>query len=665
MEKLIEELIAFFEYARAEGFEKAQINESAAQHLSFWGYNGQYSSDQIRHKLHRLRHAYGPEDDNSGDLDNIYVEGSNNLTWFNEGQQERIAKRTSEIRKEQELAHMYSPRKLRSGSKQITESPGLASTLRSESRSSIGFSGGNRGQYAAATHPLRPRLVADSLREVSQLVLSPCGSEGKADLQYETSPSISGSQESPVKAENTPSLFDTPARRTVVTVEVPQASVALAALNSTSTARKTLSTGSGSPGSSDSEEDREFDNRNLAALSATIQSMTERIEGLEKELHMLRRNSALDVHFWKTRCHTVELECAAFKSSEKALGVRLGELIRTGDRMTIDEIVQLQSTVDKLQSKLAHQIEVTRLARPGLHSLDNDKALWVADRMREAHRALEEAFVTRNADINWTLLMPHLGSLITPLVYRVVPTGTRSEAEIASALKLLRSQGITPKQFLQALSAAALVEWVFQASTAALTLDRYQGFCAPGTTSAYDKALAHIACKDPDFAKNIDLDIHRAIIGEEAFKDFLQARATDLGLRLQDAFESLWMEQDGADSTSESSDVEPSLGEQLEEVFRKIMEVQCELRVSGRRFRCTWYSSGQTIDPEHMTIYEQKHSDAEGQSCVSLTLFPGIDEMLDETSGVGMSGFVDGCSGREPAVCLIPAVVLCGPVPRN
>lgn len=169
-EEVVEELIAFLEYARAEGFQKAQINESAAQHLSFWSHNGRYSSDQIKRKLHRLRHEYGPEDDISGDLDKIYVEGSNSLTWFNEGQKEKIAKRVSEIRKEQELVHTYSPRKLRSGSKQITESPGPASRLRSESRSNIDFSSRSRGQHGATTHSLRRRLIMDSLGEVSSLI---------------------------------------------------------------------------------------------------------------------------------------------------------------------------------------------------------------------------------------------------------------------------------------------------------------------------------------------------------------------------------------------------------------------------------------------------------------------------------------------------------------
>lgn len=281
----------------------------------------------------------------------------------------------------------------------------------------------------------------------------------------------------------------------VVTVEIPRASVAPAVPNSAPTPKRTVSPGPGSPEGSDIGEDREFDNRDLAAPSATIQSMVERIKSLEKDLHVLRKNSALDVDYWKARCHAVELECADFKRSQNSLAVKLGELLPTGGQMTIDEIIQLQSTVDKLQSKLAHRTEAARLVRPGPHSLDNETALWIAKRMEETHRDLEEIFMTRDAEIDWTLLMPHPGSLITPLMYRVVPTGTRSEAEIASALKLLRSQGITQKQFLQALSAAALVEWVFQTSTATLTLDRYQGFCAPGTTSAYSKALAHVACK--------------------------------------------------------------------------------------------------------------------------------------------------------------------------
>ncbi|OCT45181.1 hypothetical protein CLCR_05568 [Cladophialophora carrionii] len=618
-EEVIEELIAFLDYAKAEGFQKAQINESAAQHLSLWSHNGRYSPDQIRRKLHLLRHGFGPEDDITGDLDMIYVDGSKNLTWFNEGQEERVAKRTLEIRKEKELEDTYSPRKLRSGSKQITK----------ESRSIQSY------------HPSAPGKA--HRRRFGRGEQSYRHAVSKETLTYEW----------PFKAEDTPS-FDTPVRRTVVTVEIPRPSIAPTVPNSAYTSEETLSPRPDPPDYSDTE-DRVFDNREFAAPSMKIRSMTERIECLEKDLHVLRRNSALDVDFWKARCHAVELECVEFKRSQDSLAVKLGELLTTGGKVTIDEVVQLQSTVDKLQSILTSRTEVARLVRPGPRSLDNETALWVAKRMEEAHRDLEKIFATRDADIGWTQVLPHSSNLITPLMHRVIPTGTRSEPEIASAVKVLRSQGITQKQFLQALSAAALVEWVFQASTATLTLDRYHGFCGPGTTSAYFKALAHVASRD--------LDIHRDIIGEAAFKYFLEIKATDLGSRLQEAFGPLWATQVVADSASETSDVESSLGEQLAGVFTKTMEVQCRLRVSGRRFRYTWYSSGQPIDHDHTTICGQKHRDAEGQSRVSLTLMPGIDEILDETSGVGTSGFVDGCRGLEPGVCLVPAVVLCGNVP--
>ncbi|KAI9696319.1 MAG: hypothetical protein M1820_008161 [Bogoriella megaspora] len=639
---VVEELIAFLEFARAEGFHKAQINESAAQHISIWSKNGRYSSDDIVRKLHRLRYDYGPENDTSGDRDKIYVEGSSSLTWFNEGQKEKIAKRTSEIKKEQELTYMYSPRRLRSGSMQIAESPSPASRARSKSRSTIGFSRGNLGPHVAAVLPFQRRHITSGLRE------------------FETSPSISSSDQSATKAEDTLSVFDTPGGRMVVTVEIPRASVTPTVPNSASTPKKTVSSRPDSLKDSYTREDRGLGSRNPAAQSAQIESLTEQVQCLEKDLHVLKRNSALDIDFWKASCIRAELECADFKRSQKDLSVKLGELLPTGGQITIDDIIQLQSIVDKLQSQLAHRIEAARMVRPGPHKIDKETALWVARRMEDAGRDLEEIFLTHDADIDWTLLMPHTGSLLTSLMDQVVPTSTRSGSEIAETIERLRSHGVTQKQFLQALSAAALVEWVFQASTAALTLDRYQGFCAPGTTSAYSKALAHVACKDANFASNIDLDVHRDIISEEAFKRYLEAKATDLGSRLQEALEPLLTKDEIANSTSETSDVEASLGERLAEVFTAAMEVQCRLRVSGRPVRCAWYSPGEAIDPKQMTVIGQGHTESEGQSRVSLTLLPGIHEILGETSGVGMSGFVDSCSESEPIDCLVRAVVWCG-----
>ena len=222
---------------------------------------------------------------------------------------------------------------------------------------------------------------------------------------------------------------------------------------------------------------------------------TDRIEHLEKELDDLRRHSALDVDFWKTRCYAAELECAELKRSQDSLAVMLGELVETGGKVKIDEVMRLQSKVDKLYSKLANRAEVARLDRPGPHSLDNETALWVIKRMEEAHRELEKIFARRDADIDSIRLLLHSGNLITPLIHRVVPTDPGSKHSIAEAIEVFRSQGIRLKHFLQALSAVAVVEWVFQASTAALTLDRYHGFCAPGTTSAYSKMLARVASK--------------------------------------------------------------------------------------------------------------------------------------------------------------------------
>ena len=280
----------------------------------------------------------------------------------------------------------------------------------------------------------------------------------------------------------------------MVTVEIPRTSTAPTVPNSASTSERTLSPEPHPPDYSDIE-DSIFDNKNFATQSAKIWSMTERIECLEKDLHTLKRKSAFDVDFWKARCYAVELECGEFKRSQSSLAVKLGELLATSGKSTIDEFVQLQSTVDKLQSTLASRTDVARLVRPGPDKLESETALWVAKRMEEAHRDLERIFVTSEADIDWTLFLPHSENLITPLMHRVVSTGTRSEPEIALALKVLRSERITQEQFLQALSAAALVEWVFQAGTATLTLDRYHGFCAPGTTSAYFEALARVASR--------------------------------------------------------------------------------------------------------------------------------------------------------------------------
>jgi hypothetical protein len=163
-EKVIEELLAYLEFARAEGFQRAEIDESCAEHLSRWNHNGPYTSDQVKRKLQRLWQEYGPDDDLSRDPERIYVKGSNSLSWFyNEEQKKEVAKRTSEIRREQALASTYAPRQLRSASKQVIESPSPSDRLKSTRGSTIGFSQGSLALPQST-------FIPDSLGEVSRLV---------------------------------------------------------------------------------------------------------------------------------------------------------------------------------------------------------------------------------------------------------------------------------------------------------------------------------------------------------------------------------------------------------------------------------------------------------------------------------------------------------------
>jgi hypothetical protein len=163
---------------------------------------------------------------------------------------------------------------------------------------------------------------------------------------------------------------------------------------------------------------------------------------------------------------------------------------------------------------------------------------------------------------------------------------------------------------------------------------------------------------DPGFARNIDDDVYRSIIEDVAFKHFVEIKASDLGVRLQDALSKLWMRSSVSSVVSEGSDISACLSDHLARVFSKAIDVQCRLRVSGRRFRYIWYAPGQVVDREYMTVTGGPGSGDEWPSRVSLTLWPGISEILDETNEGGVSGFSNGCTDTQAQSCLVRAVIV-------
>jgi hypothetical protein len=115
----------------------------------------------------------------------------------------------------------------------------------------------------------------------------------------------------------------------------------------------------------------------------------------------------------------------------------------------------------------------------------------------EVLQEVQELFAEQLEDKvpDWAQLDIKPGSLLVQLVDRVYPQHASVLSEVIAKIELLKVQGISELHVLCSLTAAAIVEWVFQQSAANLFVDRFQGFCSPAAMSAYARALTFVALR--------------------------------------------------------------------------------------------------------------------------------------------------------------------------
>ena len=100
--------------------------------------------------------------------------------------------------------------------------------------------------------------------------------------------------------------------------------------------------------------------------------------------------------------------------------------------------------------------------------------------------------------------------------------------------------------------------------------------------------------------------------------------------------------------------------EGLIKVFREALEVLSQLIVTGRRYRCIWYSPGARYDPMRMRTEPELSEEGSEGAVVELSILPGIEEVPMHCSRAGSGTFISSGGGfvtEEAGDCLIPAVV--------
>ena len=401
----------------------------------------------------------------------------------------------------------------------------------------------------------------------------------------------------------------------------------------------------------------------------------ERMQQREIEFQQLEKKRALAIDFWKGRCSSAETDRAELKKMNTALTVKLGDFIREDQKLDAKDVASYEARILTLKEKVDGFYQSERLAVSNAPDLPNDTILDITKSMKRMAGRLRRSFEGQESYPCPRMLKASEASQLQRLFEKVlnVDLAGSSILDVPESL----ADRMTRQTLLRSLSAAALAEWVFRGAAEDILFDRYSDDSTRGLTSRYTRAMKYVANqseltisfiiehssdwgdKDSKFAKNIDLAIHRDIISEPSFKNFLYEKAADLAGRLKHMLTPLWSwSEESEDGFNDWSGTEmPALNE-LIEVFRKALEIHSQLVVTGHSYVCIWYAPGARYDPISMTTEPAINDQDSKAAVVGVTLLPGISELPRDYSGAGRGTFVGGgCMMQEAGECLIPAVV--------
>ncbi|MCJ1472180.1 hypothetical protein MMC13_000827 [Lambiella insularis] len=457
-------------------------------------------------------------------------------------------------------------------------------------------------------------------------------------------------QGTPIKAEPTLTIFETPREPSSSCSESSQFRSAETPQSLSSTVRLT-------PPPLVMPASGEADVVITTELERSLESMIKRIQQREIELQQLEKKRALDIDFLKTRCRSAETERAELKKMNTALAIKLGDFIREDQKLDAKDVASYEARILALEEKVDGFYQSERPAVSDAPDFLDDTILDITGSMKRITSRLRRSFEGQESYPCPRMLDASEASQLRSLFEKVlnVDLAGSSILDVPESL----ADRMTRQTLLRSLSAAALAEWVFRGAAEDILFDRYSGDSTRGLISRYARVMEHIGSRDPKFAKNIDLAIHRDIISEPSFKDFLHEKAADLAGRLQHMLAPLWSwSEESEDGFSDWSGTEMPALNGLIEVFRKALEIHSQLVVTGHSYVCIWYAPGSRYDPISMTTEPAINDQDSKAAVVGVTLLPGISELPRESSGAGRGTFVGGgCMMQEAGECLIPAVV--------
>jgi hypothetical protein len=231
------------------------------------------------------------------------------------------------------------------------------------------------------------------------------------------------------------------------------------------------------------------DNRDVSILGTTASSsLIERLSRLEMELKALRDESALEIDFWKAKYRIVDDKNAELERANNALVVRIGALIETRDRLTVNDFLKSQAMIDDLVEQIHSQRRIQSLKRRVDVNVERQSFPGISKLMQDTSFHLQD--ILKGGSFVPLPVLPELPEEhpLRALVKQAF--GFDWDGNDASKfLEQCRRRSDMQQCSILALSGVALAQWVFKRSQADLVFDRYQDSSSRCSTNRYRHVL--------------------------------------------------------------------------------------------------------------------------------------------------------------------------------
>lgn len=228
------------------------------------------------------------------------------------------------------------------------------------------------------------------------------------------------------------------------------------------------------------------------------------------------------------------------------------------------------------------------------------------------------------------------------LVRRVV--GSDDSADFSQVLSQVLSYSFDERDFVRALVAAALCEWVFEPSLPGMDLEP----CALAK-----KYREHIFRRSGSAElERLDFAAHRSRV--DYYKDVaMRIEAKKLVNRLSEALHCL-------SSTAPYRQKQKEENEKLDNIFKRALELKADATVSKGCFKVVQYATGTPFKARFMKVEQDSNMTPEEPAFVNLCILPSLQVSNCENSLVSTNNFApcSKCRGKPKAIIVLTKAVV-------